>query len=80
MGIYLRDNSYKSGKAIKEAFKAGVELPVFQPDPMNMRGQGYRANMPDTDYEVIEGPHYPAPHKYYVGVSVKDGKVSAIKK
>ena len=77
--VYLHRNDFKSGKQIKEAFKNGEELRVFQPDPMNMRGQGYMADVPDGD-AVIEGPHYPQPHRFYVGCVVKDGIVVKIKK
>jgi len=28
---------------------------------------------------VIEGPHYPAPHSFYVQVRLKDGVIVAVK-
>lgn len=63
--------NFKSGKALKDAFKAGETLRVYQPGPFG----------PDVrDGEgVIEGPHYPEPHRYYVPVTVKDGVIVGIK-
>jgi hypothetical protein len=64
------DKNFKSGKALKEAFANGETLTVYQPGGM----------FPLKDGEnVIEGPHYPEPHKFYVSVTVKDAVIVAIK-
>jgi hypothetical protein len=64
--------NYKSGKALREDFKTGKKITVFQPGP-------FGPTVRDGD-EVIEGPHYPEPHRFYVGVVVKDGVIVRIKK
>ena len=69
---YVDDNSFKSGKAFKEAVKAGKKLLVYSP------GLGGPYN--NRTSVLIEGPHYPAPHKWYVTVSVDaDGYVTGVK-
>lgn len=65
------DINFKSGKAVKDAFKAGQQLTVHQPG-------GYFASQ--TDGEVtIEGPHYPKPHSWYLRVRIEGGVIIAIK-
>lgn len=64
--------NYRTGKALREDFKAGVKITVFQPGP-------FGPNVKDGP-EVIEMPHYPEPHRAYVGVTVKDGVIVAVKK
>lgn len=60
---YARTN-FRTGKQLKEALTAGP-VKVFQPGPFG----------PDVKdgWCCLEGPHYPEPHKWYVGVTVKDG-------
>jgi hypothetical protein len=63
--MYTVSNQYRSGKQIKEDIKNGVVVRVFQPGPFGpdvRDGKG-----------VIEGPHNPEPHRFYVQVEVKDG-------
>lgn len=60
------DPNYKTKKYFKEAVAAGKEhytysVGMFPP--------------PKDGEDVIEGPHYPEPHKWYARVEVKDGKV-----
>ena len=31
-------------------------------------------------YGWVEGPHYPEPHRWYIGVTVKNGLVVAVEK
>ena len=64
--------NYKNGKAVKDAFKAGTSIAVFQPGPFG----------PDVkDGQVcIEGPHYPEPHRFYLSATVKDGVITAIRR
>ena len=67
--MYCVEN-FKSGKALKEAVKSGREVRVFQPGP-------FGPAVPDG-WGVAEGPHNPEPHKWWVGVVVKDGVVVKI--
>jgi hypothetical protein len=63
--------NFKSGKALKEAFKAGERLETWQPG-------GMFAAKRDGD-AVIEGPHYPKPHSFYVQVRLQNGIIVAVK-
>ena len=67
--MYTRKN-YKTKKELKEAFKHGAQIPVYQPGGI----------FPDTkDGEVtIEGPHYPEPHRWYARVKIEDGIIVRI--
>lgn len=64
--------NFKSGKALKEAFKAGELLEVYQPG-------GIFSPVVKDGWGVVEGPHYPQPHKFYVQVEVKAGVIVKIK-
>ena len=66
------DKNYPSKKALVEDFKAGVKISTFQPG-------GLFPAQRDGD-AVIELPHYPEPHRAYVGVVLKDGIIVKIKK
>ncbi len=61
--MYTRKN-FKTKKALREAVKAGEEIEVYQPGGM----------FPGTSngQTVIEGPHYPEPHRWYASVEVED--------
>ena len=59
--------NFKSGKAVKEAFKGGVHIEVFQPGPFGPSVNDGRIS--------LQGPHHPAPHTWYLNVDVKDGIV-----
>jgi hypothetical protein len=61
------DINFKTKKALKEAFAAGEELTTYQ------AGGIFPATLNGT--VTIEGPHYPAPHRWYVRVQVKDGVI-----
>ena len=61
------DPNYKTKKAFKQAVQNGVEHSTYNPSGM------FPTNQSGTD--VIEGPHYPQPHKWYAKVSVQDGVV-----
>lgn len=71
MGIYTERDEFKSGKQLREAVKAGQIVRVYQPGP-------FGPNVRDG-YEVVEMPQYPLPHRYYVGVIVKDGVIEKVK-
>ena len=62
---------YKSKKDFKAAVLAGTAHQTYNPSGMFPTPQ----NGPD----VIEGPHYPKPHKWYASVSVVDGMVISVK-
>jgi hypothetical protein len=63
--------NFPSGKALKEAIKNGDEVRVMSAGMFPPKENGT---------EVIEGPWYPQPHKFWVRVEVKDGViVKAIK-
>ena len=66
------DRNFKSGKALKEAFQSGELIGVYQPGGM------FGPEVKDG-WTVIEGPHYPQPHKFYVQVEVKNGVIVEIK-
>lgn len=63
--------NYQSKKALVEDFKAGKRIECFQPGPFGPEAKDGVA--------VIEGPHYPQPHRFYVEVTLKDGAIVAIK-
>ena len=62
---------YPSGKAFKDAVKAGIGHRTYNPSGM--------FPTPRHGDDVIEGPHFPKPHRWYVGVIVKDGVVIKVK-
>lgn len=67
--MYTIEN-FKTKKAMREAFKAGVPVRVFQPGPF-----GGGAINGDVS---VEGPHYPKPHRWYATVQVVDGQIVKI--
>lgn len=66
--MYANTN-FKTKKELKEAVKA-APVPCHQPGP-------FGPNVMDGNH-CCEGPHYPAPHKWYARVTVKDGKIVAV--
>ena len=61
--------NYPTKKALKEDFKAGVKIYVYQPGPFAGK----------TDGPVcLEGPHYPKPHRWYAQVVIADSLVTRI--
>lgn len=65
------DNNPKTKKLLKEWVKEGREVRAFQPGgmfPSQTDGQA-----------VIEGPHYPQPHRWYAQVTLKDGVIVSVK-
>ena len=67
--MYVSPN-FQSKKALKEAVAKGEHVTVYSPGP-------FPANENGT--EVVEGPHYPQPHKWYAQVTVRNGVVTAVK-
>jgi|TARA_Y100000310_G_C20135045_1_gene557619 hypothetical protein len=67
--MYTSTN-YKTKKAMKEDFKAGKQIEVFQPG-------GFFPGK--TDGVVgLEGPHYPQPHTWYAEVKIEHSIVTKI--
>jgi hypothetical protein len=64
------DPNFKTKKLLKEAVTNGEDVFVFSPGPFGCKEDGT---------EFIEGPHYPKPHTWYAQVTVKGGKVIAVK-
>lgn len=63
--------NFKTKKALKEAFKNGEKIEVYQPGPF---GPGV------SDGSIaLEGPHYPEPHRWYASAVVKGGVVVKVK-
>jgi hypothetical protein len=62
--------NFKSKKALKEAFKAGDKIEVYQPGGM-FKGVA-------KGRTTIEGPHYPKPHSFYLDVMVEDNVITKI--
>ena len=67
--MYVRPN-FKTKKELKEALKEGKKVAVFSPGPFPPNNNGT---------EFIEGPHYPEPHRWYAGVTLKDGVITEIR-
>jgi hypothetical protein len=63
---YVNPN-YKTKRAFLDALKAGTQHETFNPSGMYPTTQ--------NGLDVIEGPHYPAPHRWYASVTVKNGIV-----
>lgn len=62
--------NFATKKALKEAVSSGktvrLQDGLFAPAKVN-----------GTEY--VEGPHYPKPHSWYAQVTMRDGKVVAVK-
>ena len=64
--------NFKSKKALKEALADGELITYFQPGP-------FGGNEPMNGTIVLEGPHYPEPHRWYASAVVKDGYIVSVK-
>ena len=67
--MYTTTN-YKTKKAMKEAVATGWKVTVFQPGPFAAATDGPA---------MIEGPHYPEPHRWYASVELIDGLIVKVK-
>ena len=64
--MYANTN-YNTKKALRAAVDAGETVGAYQPGGMFPS---------QTDGEaVVEGPHYPQPHKWYARVLLADGAI-----
>lgn len=65
------DRNFKTKKALKDAFKSGEKIGVYQPGGIFPS---------QTDGQVaLEGPHSPAPHTWYASATIKDGIITKVK-
>lgn len=62
--------NYKTKAEIKRDLNAGIKIAVYEP--------GLGTIDPNGDC-YLEGPHYPAPHRWYGKAKLKDGLVISIK-
>ena len=62
--------NFKTKKALVTALKEGQEITCFSPGPFPCPTEG-----PIT----LEGPHYPAPHRWYASGVMKDGILIKVK-
>lgn len=65
------DPDYKSKKDFKAAIAAGVVHHTYNPSGI--------FPVPQNGRDVIEGPHYPKPHKWYASVDVINGVVVKVR-
>ena len=65
------DPNYKTKKEFVAAVRSGVRHSTYNPSGMFPTKQ--------TGSDVIEGPHYPKPHRWYAAVEVQDGIVVSAK-
>jgi hypothetical protein len=65
------DPNYKSKKEFIAAVKSGIKHQTYNPSGM--------FPTPQEGNDVIEGPHYPQPHKWYAQVKVENGIVVSAK-
>ena len=67
---YVNPN-YKTKKEFVAAVKAGVKHEPYNPS-------GFFTTNAFSSNEVIEGPHYPKPHRWYARVQVENGIVTRV--
>lgn len=65
--------NYKTKKALKDALAAGKIIEVYQPNDIT------GGDAPIDGKVTLEGPHYPAPHRWYAMAVIKDGRVISVK-
>ena len=71
--MYTIEN-FKTKKALKEAVAAGKSVGTYQPGGLD-----------NTDYTkysgtvYLEGPHYPAPHRWYAQATLENGRIVKVK-
>lgn len=62
--------AFKTKKLLKEAVSRVDVVTVYSPGPFGCKQDGN---------EVIEGPEYPQPHRWYASVEVKGGQIVKVK-
>lgn len=58
--------NFKTKKDLKAAVKAGEKIRVWSPGPFPV---------PSNGTELVEGPQYPQPHRWYATVELVDGYI-----
>ena len=71
---HMLQTNYKTKKELREAIAAGKEIGYYQP---NVRDHGKPTDR-SARVVYLEGPWYPAPHRWYARVAVKNGLVVKI--
>lgn len=66
---YVSPN-YPTKKAFKAAVDGGARLRTYNPSGM--------FPTPQNGHDMIEGPHYPKPHRWYALVEVANGVVTKV--
>lgn len=71
------DRNFKTKKELKAAVEAwnngqGSKVTYYQPGP-------FGGNVPLHGTIYVEGPHYPAPHKWYAECEVAHGGIVKVK-
>ena len=69
--MYTTKN-FKTKKALKEAVKNGEQVTYYRHGPLFREA-------PKDGIIYCEGPHYPAPHKWYAICMAKDGVIVKVK-
>ena len=69
--MYTSKN-FKTKKALKEAVANGEKVTYFQPGP-------FGGNEPKNGTIVVEGPHYPEPHRWYAECIVENGIIVRVR-
>ena len=67
--MYAEGNP-KTKKQLKQWVAKGRKVYAFQPGPFSG---------PRNGSAVIEGPHYPEPHRWYAQVTLRDGVIESVK-
>jgi len=68
--MYVNPN-FKTKKELKLAIESGKLLSPYNPSGM--------FEVPQNGTMVIEGPHYPQPHRWYASVVVENGVIVKVK-
>ena len=63
------DPNYKTKKDFINAVKSGVQHRTYNPSMFPIQ----------NGEDVVEGPHYPQPHRWYASVVVQNGIVISAK-
>ena len=58
--------NFKTKKDLKAALRENVPVLVYNPG---------RGGEPQDGRAVVEGPHFPEPHRWYAAVQIKDGRI-----
>jgi hypothetical protein len=67
--MYTRIN-FRSKAELKRALVAGKQIAIFQP--------GGLFPTPESGVVYLEGPHYPAPHRWYAKATIVNGLVRSV--